>query len=85
MKRARSEVERVLLALASERGPDKTFCPSEAARRLSPDNWREQMPKVSAAAIRLVKEGKLRSTQQGEEVDPTIARAPLRFSLPRDC
>ena len=83
MKPTAAEVERVLLTLADGRGIDKTFCPSEAARRLSPNNWREQMPKVSATAIRLVNEDKLRCTQRGNEVDPATARGPLRFSLPK--
>ncbi len=61
---------------------DKTFCPSEAARRLAPDTWRELMPQVRAEAIRLVETGKLRCTQRGHEVDPTNARGPLRFSVP---
>jgi hypothetical protein len=78
------EIERCLLALAAERGLTKTFCPSEAARRLAPDTWREWMPQVRAEAIRLVSAGKLRCTQRGHEVNPMAARGPLRFSIPRN-
>ena len=78
-----SEIERVLLALGAERGFEKTFCPSEAARRLDPNDWRELMPAVCAAAIRLVEAGKLRCTQRGEDVNPANVRGPVRFSLPR--
>jgi hypothetical protein len=81
MKPTEREIQRCLLTLASGRGTDKTFCPSEAARQLAPDTWRELMPQVRAEAIALVKTGKLRCTQGGEEVDPTNARGPLRFSV----
>ncbi|MBC8095942.1 MAG: DUF3253 domain-containing protein [Akkermansiaceae bacterium] len=82
MKPSRRQIERTLLALAAERGSDKTFCPSEAARRLAPHAWRECMPQIRGAAIRLVAAGKLRCAQRGREVDPTDARGPLRFSIP---
>lgn len=83
MKATELEVEHILLGLAIERGSDKTFCPSEAARRLAPDDWRDWMPQVRAAAIRLVEAGKLCCTQRGQEVNPADARGPLRFSVPR--
>jgi len=82
MKPTRPKIEVCLEALARERGMGKTFCPSEAARRLSPDDWRSWMPKVREAAVRLVAKGKLGCTQRGQEVDPAKARGALRFSLP---
>ena len=82
MKTKRPEIERCLRALALARGPEKTFCPSEVARLVDPEDWRHQMPRVRAAAIRLVRQGVLRCTQRGLEVDPEHARGPLRFSLP---
>lgn len=78
----RAAIRKCLLALAAERGNAKTFCPSEAARRLSPEDWRRWMPQVRAEAIRLTQAGKLRCTQRGMEVDPAQARGPLRFSQP---
>jgi hypothetical protein len=78
----RRAITRCLLALAAERGPGKTFCPSEAARRLAPADWRPQMQEVRREAIRLVHAGRLRCTQRGKEVDPERVRGPIRFSLP---
>jgi hypothetical protein len=72
-------IRAILLALADERRPDKTFCPSEAARRLAPDTWRECLPMVRDEAMRLVRAGKLRCTQCGREVNAATARGPLRF------
>lgn len=69
----------MLLALAEERGPGATFCPSEAARRLSED-WRPLMPAVRARGALLQAGGRLRCTQKGVDVDPLEARGPIRFA-----
>ena len=68
----------VLRALAAERGPSATFCPSEAARRLC-DDWRPLMPDVR----RVARDIGLRATQGGQAVDPVAARGPIRLSAER--
>ncbi len=73
-----AEIAGVLAALAEARGPDRSFCPSEAARRLS-DDWRPLMPEVR----RVANEMGLRATQKGRTVDPVGARGPIRLSHPR--
>jgi len=45
-----TRIRKILRELAEERGPDKTFCPSEAARRLDAKDWRPWMVKVREAA-----------------------------------
>ncbi|MDJ0637555.1 MAG: DUF3253 domain-containing protein [Paracoccaceae bacterium] len=70
-----TDIARVLLELARERGAGKTFCPSEAARRLS-DNWRPLMPEVRRVAATLA----LVATQKGQPVDPLIAKGPIRLA-----
>ena len=77
------KIERGLLEMASERGSDKTFCPSELARRLDATHWRDRMADIRAVAGRLVRRGKLRCTQRGVEVEPETAHGPIRLSLPR--
>ena len=72
----------VILALAAERGPDATFCPSEAARRMAED-WRPLMPEVRREADALAAQGRLRVTQAGEVVTAQTARGPIRLGLPR--
>jgi hypothetical protein len=67
----------VLLDLAHQRGVGKTFCPSEAARRLS-DDWRPLMPEVRRVAAML----DLQATQKGVPVDPVTAKGPIRLGLP---
>ncbi|GHB22036.1 DUF3253 domain-containing protein [Salinicola rhizosphaerae] len=77
-------LHREMLALASERGHGKTFCPSELARRLGPpDDWRALMPQIRQAARELVDEGRLAATQRGQtlDVDETW-RGAIRLGLP---
>ncbi|MFM8336798.1 MAG: DUF3253 domain-containing protein [Opitutaceae bacterium] len=77
----RALLRRVLLALAAERGPGATFCPSEAARRLGGE-WRGRMAAVRSEAAILVSAGALACTQRGVAVDPTRARGPIRLGSP---
>lgn len=74
-------IEAALLALAAERGPDSTFCPSEVARDLAAD-WRPLMPAVRDAAARLHGAGRLAVTRSGAPVDPRAAGGPIRLGLP---
>ena len=67
----------VLMDLAHERGRTKTFCPSEAARRLDREAWRALMPDVRCVAARLP----LAVTQKGKIVDIETARGPIRLGL----
>jgi hypothetical protein len=73
--------EEAIRALLAQRGPDKTICPSEAARALDPDGWRAQMPTVREAAARMAAEGEIEATQGGAAVDPLAARGPIRLRI----
>lgn len=72
-----SAIRNELLALAAAR--ETTFCPSEVARRLARD-WRGHMPTVRAVAAGLVREGRLRCTRRGREVDPESPGGPIRLA-----
>jgi hypothetical protein len=80
--RAEDPVEAVILDLLARRAPGATICPSEAARALAPDAWRERLPAVRDAARRLVRADRLRIVQGGVVVDPDDARGPIRLRLP---
>ena len=54
-----------ILRLVAERGPDKTICPSEAARVVGGENWRDSMPDIHAAAGALAQEGAVELRQGG--------------------
>ena len=72
-------LERAILALLEDRRSDATICPSEAARALDADGWRELMPAARAAAGRLAADGAVEVTQGGRVVDVGTARGPVRI------
>jgi hypothetical protein len=65
--------------LLAARAVDATICPSEAARAVGGDEWRDLMEPVREAARRLRDEGEVEITQRGEVVDPVTARGPIRI------
>ncbi len=75
-------IEATILDLVQSRGPGKTICPSEAARRLDPETWRVLMPAVRAAAASLHAQGRIVVTQRSRPVDPLAATGPIRLGLP---
>ena len=74
--------ERAILALLARRAPGTTICPSEAARALDPDGWRERMDAVRQVAFAMADRGELEVTQRGAVVDGRTARGPIRLRLP---
>jgi len=79
---ADDHIAATLLALAAERAPDRTACPSEAARRLSPASWREVMPAVRRTALTLARQGSLELSQRGRPVSADSVRGAFRIALP---
>ena len=76
-------LERAIGTLLDQRRPEATICPSEAARAVDPDGWRDLMPAARAAAGRLAEAGDVEVTQHGEVVDVATARGPVRVRRPR--
>ncbi|KUG58638.1 DUF3253 domain-containing protein [Nesterenkonia jeotgali] len=73
------DMERAILELLAQRAATATICPSEAARAVGGEQWREKMDAARAAAGRLVAAGAVEITQRGEVVDLTTARGPIRI------
>ncbi len=73
-----AEIREALLLFASARS-DGTFCPSEVARELKPEDWRPLMPAIREVAEHLVEEGRLRCWQKGAPASATQARGPIRL------
>jgi Protein of unknown function (DUF3253) len=78
------DLTRAILDLLSERAPEATICPSEAARAVAPDDWRPPMPGAREAAAELADQGRLEVLQGGNQVDPRQARGPVRLRLVGD-
>ena len=69
--------------LLAARDAGKTICPSEAARAVGGDDWRDLMQPARDAARSLVELGEVEVTQKGEVVDVTTARGPVRIRRAR--
>ena len=76
-----SDILTTILTVATRRGPEKSTCPSEIARLLYPDNWREHMRNVVNVAIGLHNEGKVVITQKGIAVDVKHIKGPIRIKI----
>ncbi|SIR92721.1 DUF3253 domain-containing protein [Microbacterium sp. RURRCA19A] len=69
--------------LLAQRAEGATICPSEAARAVGGDEWRDLMQPARDAARHLVDAGEVEVTQRGEAVDVTTARGPVRIRRAR--
>jgi hypothetical protein len=78
-----ARLERAIHALLDQRRPEASICPSEAARAVDPEGWRELMPAARAAAGRLAAAGAVEVTRGGVVVDVAAARGPVRIRRPR--
>ena len=76
-------LEETIATLLRERATDATICPSEAAKAVGAEEWRELMEPARRAARRMVARGDLEITQGGVVVDPSTAKGPIRLRRPR--
>ncbi len=81
MSDERDRLRAVIVELLQRRGPEKTICPSDAARAIAGERFRPLMDDARAAAAQLVDEGVIEVTQRGEVVDLAAARGPIRLRL----
>jgi len=73
------QLEAMIRELLAKRAATSTICPSDAARAVSPDDWRDLMEPARRAARRLVAAGEVDITQGGQVVDPSTAKGPIRI------
>jgi hypothetical protein len=77
---SRKQLREAILTLARERAPAKTICPSDAARAVGGDDWRDLMADARATARDLARAGDVEIMQRGEVVDPDARwRGPIRI------
>lgn len=81
-ERPEQAVRDAILALVVERGPGKTICPSEAARSVSPTQWRNLMAAVRDEAVHLATSGEISIYRKGKPVDPDGFKGVYRLGLP---
>ena len=76
-------LEVAIRTMLDGRARGATVCPSEAARSVDPENWKDLMEPARAAARRLVASGVVEITQGGRVVDPSTCKGPIRIRLCR--
>lgn len=74
-----ARLEQAIADLLDLRRARTTICPSEAARHVDAEEWRDLMPAARAAAGRLAAAGRVEVTQGGTVVDVATARGPVRI------
>jgi hypothetical protein len=87
-------LEQAILSLLAERtadDPNKSICPSEAAKLVAGDprtkshatrrDWEALMEPARAAARRLAAEHRIVITQHNQPVNPATAKGPIRLAL----
>jgi hypothetical protein len=77
------QLRAAILELLAQRGPEKTICPSDAARAVGGERFRGLMDATRAAAAELVADGEIEVTQRGQVVDLARARGPVRLRRAR--
>ena len=75
------DISTTILSVATQRGPEKSTCPSEIARKLFPDDWRNHMKNVRDVAIDLHNQGKVMITQKGIAIDVNHIKGPVRIKI----
>jgi hypothetical protein len=80
-------IRETLEQLCQERGPGKTFCPSDAARLLAGEgedgvDWHSILPAVRRTALEMAQEGRMAVFRKGKPVDPQGVKGVIRLGLP---
>lgn len=76
-------LEQVILELLQARGPGKSICPSEAARAVGDDGWRDLMEPARAVARELAVQGRIVVTQGNRVLSPVEEwHGPVRIRCP---
>ncbi len=80
----KTEISEKILELLHERSVGSTICPSEVARTLDKDDWRELMDAVRDVADELRSKKKIYVTQRGKKISSAVAaKGPIRLKLAR--
>jgi hypothetical protein len=67
-------------ALLRNRRPESTICPSDAARVVGGESWRDVMDPAREVAAELARQGVITVRQRGADVDLAAAVGPVRLA-----
>jgi hypothetical protein len=76
----RARLAATVRALLWHRRPESTICPSDAARVVGGEAWRDLMDVAREVAAGLARDGTIVVRQRGEDVDITTAAGPVRLA-----
>ncbi len=80
--------EQAILTTLAARGPNKSICPTEAARTLAgnpaDDSWRKSLAPVKLAAQRLARAGRIEILRKGKPISPDVLHGVLRLRLKQE-
>ena len=79
-------IEDTILALTAARGPDKSICPSEVARAVSPEGggtWQSLLGPVRKSAVQLALAGRIDILRKGQPIDPRSMKGVIRLRTRR--
>lgn len=75
------DIQAAILRIATQRGSQKSTCPSEIARMLFSSDWRNHMKDVVNEALKLHHNGCVLITQKSKPVDIDHIKGPVRIRL----
>lgn len=81
-----TKIEETITQLITQRGTDKTICPSEVARAIAGKNekeWRLLMKPIRMVAVHMAKQGKLSIMRKGKHVNPDDFKGIYRLGIPQ--
>ncbi|WP_233348674.1 DUF3253 domain-containing protein [Henriciella algicola] len=81
-RRQKASLDELIIELVSERGADKTVCPSEVARAKRDENWQQLMGEIRVRAVKLADAGQIAIYRNGKPVDPHDFKGVYRLGLP---
>ncbi|MGE3642319.1 MAG: DUF3253 domain-containing protein [Beijerinckiaceae bacterium] len=82
-------LEQVISDLCRVQGPDKTICPTDAAKAFAAERgeddlgWRKWLQQVRSTAVGMTRKGELVIYRKGKPADPDTFRGVYRLGLPR--
>jgi hypothetical protein len=84
MTQSAESIRKTIFDLTSERGQNKTICPSEVARKLQGSDekmWRLLMKPIRQEAVDLAQSGQIVITRKGKPVDPHNFKGVYRIAM----
>ncbi|MBD3616518.1 MAG: DUF3253 domain-containing protein [Gracilimonas sp.] len=81
MEKSKKEIRSRILSFTKQRSPEKSVSPSEVARDLFSNIWKDHLDEVRTMAGELQSEHLISVSQKSKDVRIDEAKGPIRLSL----